>query len=378
MQAQRLVEPVQHLPERTGSLVFEDPGSRALLRRIERLAATDATVLVTGETGTGKEIVSRYLHQGSARARAPFVAVNCSALAPTLFESELFGHEKGAFTGALALSRGWFEAADGGTLFLDEIGELPLPAQAKLLRVIQEREVVRVGGRRPIPVDVRFIAATNTKLEHAVAEGRFREDLFYRIHVAPLALAPLRERAGDILPLARHFLAVHAERLALPRAELAPDAVARLLAHTWPGNVRELDNAIHHALLVSHDGVVRAESLELAVVARPPRPVAPPSPSLEDAVLSLLEEDRPNLHDHIEATVFRTVYEACDKNQLRTARLLGLSRNVVRARLAQHGLLAGGQAREADGARGRFSLVADPLSSARATVSSLRPARRSA
>jgi sigma-54 dependent transcriptional regulator len=328
---------------RADTLVFEDPSSRALLSRIERLAPTEATVLITGETGTGKEIVARRLHQRSARAGAPFVAVNCGALSPALFESELFGHERGAFTGAIGQSQGWFEAAHGGTLFLDEIGDLPPPAQVKLLRVLQEREVVRVGARRPIPVDVRLIAATNADLERAVAERRFRGDLFYRIHVAPIALVPLRERPGDVLPLARHFLARYAERLGAPRAELAPDAIERLLAHPWPGNIRELENAIHHALLVSPDGMVRAHALQLAAgFARAPPLEAPPSSTLEAAVLSLLEEDRSNLHEYIEASVLRTIYEFSGRNQLRTARLLGMSRNVVRARLIQHGLLASG------------------------------------
>jgi sigma-54-specific transcriptional regulator len=331
-------------PERRSpALVFEAPSSRALLRRIERVAPTDATVLITGETGTGKEVVARHVHQGSARASAPFVAVSCGALSPALVDSELFGHEKGAFTGAFGQSHGWFEAAHGGTLFLDEIGDLPLQSQAKLLRVLQEREVVRVGARRPIAVDVRIIAATNENLERAVAENRFRADLFYRLRVAPIALVPLRERPDDIVPLARHFLARYAERLGAPRAELAPGATERLLAHPWPGNVRELENAIHHALLVSPDGMVGADAIQLAEsFALPPRVHAQPSSALEAVVLSLLEENRPNLHEHVESTVFRTVYAFSEKNQLQTARLLGVSRNVVRARLVQHGLLAGG------------------------------------
>jgi aliphatic sulfonates family ABC transporter substrate-binding protein len=333
---------------RARALVFEDPLSQAFLKRIERVAPTDATVLVTGETGTGKEIVARHVHDCSARARAPFVAVNCGALTHSLIESELFGHEKGAFTGAVGQKPGWFEAADGGTLFLDEIADLPLSAQVKLLRVLQEREVVRIGARRSIPVDVRLIAATNVDLESAVAGGRFREDLYYRLHVAHLPIAPLRDRPLDLLPLASHFLATYAARLGIARTTLSEDAIARLLAHRWPGNIRELENAMHHALLVACDGRVTADDLRL--LAGPHRPisfppaVAPEPPvdpraALEKALLALFEEERPSLHEEIEEIVFRAAYEFSEGNQLRAARLLGISRNIVRARLLHHGLL---------------------------------------
>jgi aliphatic sulfonates family ABC transporter substrate-binding protein len=338
---------------RARALVFEDPASRALLKRIERLAPTEATVLITGETGVGKEIVARHVHDRSARSGGPFVAVNCGALTPSLLESELFGHEKGAFTGALASKAGWFEAATSGTLFLDEVGDLPLAAQVKLLRVLQEREVVRVGSRRPTSIDVRVIAATNVDLEAAVADGAFREDLFYRLHVALLPVAPLRERPRDVLPLARHFLIGCARRLGLEPPALAPDAAERLLAHHWPGNIRELENAIYQAALVACDGVVTADDLPLSTrgslrASTAPPPATPPaSPTrgagaraaLEQALAALFEEERPCLQQEIEEIIYRTAYAASDQNQLRTARLLGVSRNVVRARLLQHGLL---------------------------------------
>jgi aliphatic sulfonates family ABC transporter substrate-binding protein len=277
------------------------------------------------------------------------VAVNCGALTLSLVEAELFGHEKGAFTGAAQSKAGWFEEAHGGTLFLDEVGDLPLAAQVKLLRVLQEREVVRVGARRAIPVDVRVIAATNARLEEAVADGRFREDLFYRLHVAHLAIAPLRERPKDLLPLARHFLSVYATQLGIERAELTEDANARLLQHPWPGNIRELENAMHHALLVASDGMVTAA--DLPPVASGPRrsPVSAPAPgpapvdaraSLEQALLALFEKEHPQLYEEIESILFRTAFRFSENNQLRTARLLGISRNIVRARLIQHGLLA--------------------------------------
>jgi aliphatic sulfonates family ABC transporter substrate-binding protein len=341
---------------RARALVFEDPLSRALLKRIEQVAPTDVTVLITGETGTGKELVARHTHDLSMRSAARFVAVNCGALAPSLIESELFGHEKGAFTGAHATRPGWFEDAHGGTLFLDEIGDLPLGAQVKLLRVLQEHEVVRVGARRPIPTDVRLIAATNANLEQAVADGRFREDLYYRLHVAHVAVPPLRERPGDVLPLARHFLASYAAQAGVEAPTLADDAQAALLAHRWSGNIRELENTMHHAILVVLDGTVRAAELRLtpgASVSRSPPPLpreAAPDPhvTLEAALLALFEEEPANLHQQIEDLVFRTAYRHCERNQLRTARLLGISRNVVRARLLQCGLLSAAAPRSSD------------------------------
>src|SRR5512133_439749 len=245
------------------ALVFEDPASREVLRRVEQLAPSDATVLVIGETGTGKEIVARHVHALSRRGDRPFVAVNCGALTETLVESELFGHDRGAFTGAVTAKDGWFVAANGGTLFLDEIGDLPLAVQVKLLRVLQEREVVRVGSHQPVPIDVRLVAATHVHLREAVAAGRFREDLYYRVSVATLRVPPLRERPGDLLALARHFLAEYGGRLALGHVELTADAVEALLAHAWPGNVRELENVMHHALLVSQRGRIDACDLGL-------------------------------------------------------------------------------------------------------------------
>ncbi|MET0339648.1 MAG: aliphatic sulfonate ABC transporter substrate-binding protein [Polyangiales bacterium] len=330
------------LSVRAKALVFEDPSSRAALDRIHQLAPSEATILITGETGTGKEIVARNIHGLSARASRPFVAVNCGALTESLVESELFGHERGAFTGAVATKVGWFEAAHGGTLFLDEIGDLPLPVQVKLLRVLQEGEVVRVGSRRPIQVDVRLIAATNVDLAQAVAAGHFRGDLFFRLNVATVTLPPLRERPGDILPLPHYFSEVYAQRLNVAPAELSTAAADRLLAHSWPGNIRELENVVHHALLVCRDGVIAAADLRLVELPAPPAPAqsappADPRKALEQALLALYELEPANLHELIEETVFRSAYRYCGANQLQTARLLGISRNVVRARLMQFG-----------------------------------------
>jgi sigma-54-specific transcriptional regulator len=335
------------LSVRAKALVFEDPLSRALLDRLQRIAPSDATALIIGETGTGKEIVARHLHSLSGRRGRSFVAVNCAALAPTLIESELFGHERGAFTGALTSKPGWFETADGGTLFLDEIGDLPIPMQVKLLRVLQEHEVVRVGGRTPIPIDVRLVAATNIDLADAIRAGRFREDLYYRLEVAVLALPPLRDRPGDVQPLAEHFLDVYRQRLGLGEIHLDPEAAQRLERHGWPGNIRELENVIHHALLVCRGGRILPADLRLGEMSAAG---APPSSerrdrwrALDAAVRALFDQGGDNLYRDLEHAIMRSAYAFCDRNQLQTARLLGISRNIVRARLIEAGEIASGR-----------------------------------
>jgi sigma-54 dependent transcriptional regulator len=334
------------LTVRAKALVFEDPQSQDLLRRIRLLAPSHATVLVIGETGTGKEIVARHIHDLSPRAGQAFVAVNCGAFSDTLVESELFGHERGAFTGAATAKAGWFETAHGGTLFLDEIGDLPPAVQVKLLRVLQEREIVRLGSRQAIPIDVRLVAATNVDLEAAVAAGRFREDLYYRLNVAVLPLPPLRERPGDILPLAHFFLELYQQRLGTGPVAPTPEAIRRLLAHPWPGNIRQLENVIHSALLVSQGGRIEATDLQIAApVARATEaaePAADPMAALERALVALFDGNLPDLHARIEASLMRAAYSYCHRNQLQTARLLGISRNIVRARLLQLGEIQGG------------------------------------
>lgn len=327
---------------RATAQVFEDPKSLALLSRLRQIAPSEASVLLTGETGTGKELIARHVHALSQRRHGPFIAVNCGAFAESLVESELFGHEKGAFTGAFTARPGWFEAAAGGTLFLDEIGDLPLKLQVKLLRVLQEREVVRLGARKAVPIDVRIIAATHVRLEEAVAAGKFREDLFYRLGVVMLGLPALRDRPGDILPLAQHFLAVYRQRLGQGNVPLHPDAERKLLRHPWPGNIRELENAIHHALLVSESHQIRAEDLPLPSLSLPgPADSTPQSAedALRQVLLALFERPPPDLFDRIEDTVLRTAYEHCRRNQVHTARLLGISRNAIRSRLIRIGVI---------------------------------------
>ncbi|MCF8191593.1 MAG: sigma-54 dependent transcriptional regulator [Burkholderiales bacterium] len=239
------------------------PGLRDLYTLAARVAASDATVLVTGESGVGKEVLARFIHSRSPRASKPFVAINCAAIPDNLLESTLFGHEKGAFTGATSSHAGKFEQADGGTLLLDEVSELPMPLQAKLLRALQEREVERVGGSRPLPVDIRVVATSNRDMAAEVAQGGFREDLYYRLNVFPLAVPPLRERPDDVLVLATGFLQRHDAR-----AALAPCARAALRSHDWPGNVRELANVMQRAAILAPGPEVRAEHLMLPATGR--------------------------------------------------------------------------------------------------------------
>jgi transcriptional regulator with PAS, ATPase and Fis domain len=325
---------------RATAQIFSDPQSVALLERIRMVAPSDASVLVIGETGTGKELVARHVHNLSARRDGPFVAVNCGAFSESLVESELFGHEKGAFTGAFCAKPGWFEAANGGTLFLDEIGDLPLSMQVKLLRVLQEREIVRLGSRKSIPIDVRVLAATNVHLQDAVAAGHFREDLFYRLNVVHLAIPTLRERPGDILPLARHFIEEYRNRLGYGAVDIESCAQRKLLAHGWPGNIRELENVIHYALLVCRSDSLRENDLQMSsfgmhVTRRTNSEPIPTTPAegLENALRRLFEETEGNLFEQIEDTVMRVAFEFSYRNQIQAARLLGISRNVLRARL---------------------------------------------
>lgn len=333
---------------RATAQVFEDPSSKALLTHLQQIAPSDASVLIIGETGTGKELVARHIHQLSNRYQQPFVAVNCGAFSESLVEAELFGHEKGAFTGALTAKAGWFEEADGGTLFLDEIGDLPLPIQVKLLRVLQEQEVVRLGSRKSTPINVRVLAATNVNLEQAIDAGHFREDLYYRLNVVSLVLRPLRERTGDILPLARHFLQTYRQRLQHGPKTLSPCAEDVLMEHPWQGNIRELENVIHHSLLLCRNQSITAQDLRLSQSrSRRSEPAlftnnGPDTTQhlLQRAFHKLFEEEPGALHETVEDSLLRAAYEFCHFNQVHTAKLLGLSRNVTRSRLIKLGALS--------------------------------------
>jgi PAS domain S-box-containing protein len=303
-------------------LVGRDRRMQELYRLIEDVAPSDASVLIHGESGTGKELVARAIHETSDRADGPFVAVNCSALAENLLESELFGHVKGSFTGAVADRRGRFEEASGGTLFLDEIGDVSPVVQVKLLRVLQERRIERVGDNRPVPVDVRLISATNRDLDDLLRTGRLREDFYYRIKVVSMTIPPLRDRREDIPLLASHIL----ERLRRDHdgavAELGDDALDRLMRHTWPGNVRELENALEHAVVLSHGGRIGARHL-------------PPEfdRGAGDRSLAGVRHGSPEERQIIAAALARTGW-----NRTRAARRLGIDRTTLWRKIREHGL----------------------------------------
>ena len=305
------------------NIVGHSPAMQEVFDVIRQVAPTRTTVLIQGESGTGKELVARALHQCSPRAGGPFVPVHCAALAPSLLESELFGHEKGAFTGAVERRRGRFEAADGGTLFLDEIGEIDPSVQVKILRVLEERRFERVGGSQPVDVDVRLVAATNRDLGRMVAEGKFREDLFYRLFVVNLVLPPLREREGDLVLLTQHFLKTLAAEHGKKVQGIAPDAMDALAAHSWPGNVRELRNALERMVVLSSGERLTAKDLPPALRAPAGRRDAPTSGSvLRDAERRLIEE----------------ALRRSKGSRTRAATELGISRRTLHRKLNEFGL----------------------------------------
>lgn len=329
------------LPLPSSQPVLVDPASIAFKNVLDKLAPTEATVLIVGETGTGKEVVARYLHHHSLRNDQPFLAVNCGALSESLAEAELFGHEKGAFTGALNRHQGWFEAAEGGTLLLDEIGELSLSLQVKLLRVLQEREITRVGSRTPVPINVRVIAATHVDLADAIKERRFREDLYYRLNVAAVTLPPLRQRPQDIPALAQHFLSLYANRLGRPHLTLAEDTLEALAVYHWPGNVRELENTLHNAVLLTQELQIQPHILKLNA---PKSDSVTNDKAVDDDELALfirsqLEKETPRLFQKITDMLIQHAFSMNNNNQQQTAAMLGISRNTLRTYLANLGLI---------------------------------------
>jgi DNA-binding NtrC family response regulator len=313
---------------RAEELVAESEAMRRTLDIAERVAETDSTVLLSGETGTGKEMVAAVVHYNSARAEGAFVKVNCAALPETLLETELFGHERGAFTGAESERVGRFEQADGGTMLLDEVGELSGGTQAKLLRVLQERKFERVGGSKTFSVDVRLISSTNRDLPADVAAGRFREDLFYRLNVVNIHLPPLRDRRDDILPLARQLLARHAKELHQPHVRLAADAESALLNHDWPGNIRELENVIERALIMCESDVITAEDLDLRRM----------KPARSAEAGRLWQEGLSDGLEDVERETILSALESTNWVQKDAARLLQISPRALNYRIRKLGI----------------------------------------
>jgi two-component system response regulator AtoC len=328
-----------------GAIVGESPALREVLAKVEQVAQTAATVLLRGETGTGKEIVARAIHINSPRELRPFVRVNCAALAAGVLESELFGHEKGAFTGAVARRAGRFELADGGTLFLDEVGDIPLDVQVKLLRVLQERELERVGGVETVKVDVRVISATHRDLESLIAEGKFREDLYYRLNVFPITLPPLRERTSDIPLLVEHFIQKFSQSTGKPVRGAEPAAIGELRAYPWPGNVRELENVIERAMILTRGPMLSSADLDFGrrigvgggVPAVRPAGSAPPS----SAAPAEGGESGRSFYKRISEQERNEIIAAVERahgNIAHAARSLGINRSTLYYRMRKHDL----------------------------------------
>jgi len=319
-------------------MIAEDPAMRAVIAMAEQVAPSEASILITGESGSGKEIVARHVHLKSRRSSKPFISVNCAAIPENLLESELFGHEKGAFTGALARRIGKFEEANGGTLLLDEISEMDARLQAKLLRAIQEREIDRVGGAQPVKVDIRILATSNRDLTRAVAENTFREDLLYRLNVVNLRLPPLRERTGDILPMAEFFIRKYAAANGVPPRALSAEARRRLLAHRWPGNVRELENAMHRAVLLAAGPEIDETAIRLPD-GQPLGPADPAARTAQAAVSAAEAVSRGFVGQTVAAMEQQLILETlehCLGNRTHAANILGISIRTLRNKLKEY------------------------------------------
>ena len=324
-----------------GNIIGDSAALKEVLAKVEQVAPTASTVLLRGETGTGKELVAHAIHINSPREEKPFVRVNCAALAPGILESELFGHENGSFTGAVARRPGRFELADGGTLFLDEVGDLPIEVQIKLLRTLQEREFERVGGAETIKVDVRLVSATNRDLEQMIEDGEFREDLYYRLNVFPINLPPLRDRLEDLPVLAAHFVAKFARQMGVPPQAPSSDAVAKLREYNWPGNVRELENIVERAMILSKGTTLATTHLDFgrraASSASGSGAVAVPAP----ATAASGPDEGKSLAERLLESERKEIVAAVDKsrgNIASAARTLGINRSTLYYRLRKHGL----------------------------------------
>jgi two-component system response regulator AtoC len=317
----------QVAPAESSGLLGDSPAMNKVQRLIDRMARIDASVLICGESGTGKEVVARALHASGPRSAGPFVAINMTSLPEALLESQLFGHVKGAFTDAKASQSGLFLEANGGTLFLDEIGDMPLSLQPKLLRVLQERTVRPIGSKEELPFDVRLVSATHQDLERAVAEGRFREDLYFRLNVVQLDLPPLRARGNDILLLAQHFLREHGERQGVEPKGVSPEVARALLAYSWPGNVRELSNCIERAVALAELDQIVLDDLPQRVLSVAEAQGADDAEDAEEATPTMLRLDE------VEREHILRVYKLCDENKVHTAQALGIDRKTLYRKL---------------------------------------------
>ncbi|MDV3253120.1 sigma-54 dependent transcriptional regulator [Devosia sp. BK] len=329
---------IQAVSRDSEDFLFRDPAMQRVVKMAEQVAGSEASILITGESGTGKEVIARYVHSRSKRAAKPFISVNCAAIPEALLESELFGHEKGAFTGAIARRVGKFEEASGGTLLLDEISEMDVRLQAKLLRAIQERVIDRVGGSKPVPVDIRILATSNRNLVEAVREGSFREDLLFRLNVVNLKLPALRERPGDIVALADHFVTKYAKANGLPKRELSDDARTALLHAPWPGNVRELENTLHRAVLLATGTMIGSEAIvlpdgmglnEAARANSPAQQLAETAEAMSRALVGRTVAD-------VERELILDTLDHTWGNRTHAANILGISIRTLRNKLNQY------------------------------------------
>jgi DNA-binding NtrC family response regulator len=321
----------------THQLIYRDDAMGRVVKLAQHVAPSEASVLITGESGTGKEVLARYVHARSGRARKPFICVNCAAIPESLLESELFGHEKGAFTGAVARRVGKFEEANGGTLLLDEISEMDVRLQAKLLRAIQERVIDRVGGARPVPVDIRIIATSNRNLADAVREGIFREDLLFRLNVVNLKIPPLRERPADVIELAQHFAKIYAQANGVAARPLSAEAKRQLTLNRWPGNVRELENTMHRAVLLATGNEIGAEAILSPDGARFDQPKAPSAVihatmAAEQVTRALVGRTVAD----VERDLILETLKHCLGNRTHAANILGISIRTLRNKLNEY------------------------------------------
>jgi two-component system, response regulator FlrC len=336
--------------EESHAILSQDPAVASTLKLADQVAASDASILICGESGTGKELLARYVHRKSRRINQPMVSVNCAAIPENLLESELFGHEKGAFTGAVARRIGKFEEANGGTLLLDEISEMDIRLQAKLLRAIQERVIDRVGGSAPVKVDIRVLATTNRDLQAEVAAGRFREDLFFRLNVVTLSLPPLRSRPADVVLLAEHFARKYAEANSLPDRPIAAEAIDLLKSHGWRGNIRELENTMHRAVLIAQGDAIGADAIRLTAAPRAAEPSveagtpAAAASAVRGALVGRTVAD-------VERDLILETLNHCLGNRTHAANILGISIRTLRNKLKLYSEQGGGRMPSSEGAR---------------------------